>query len=103
MAQFKPKQWDIIQCVDIFSEIKTTHWLVESMKDALSSHWKDEGLDEHLSYLIHKYDEEMRLLIQKLDTAFEKVSPSPNLYELSDTILEKVVDNLKNKDNSEFN
>ena len=103
MAQFQPKPCDIIQCVDIFAEIKSAQWLVESMKDAISSHWKEQELSEHLSYLIYKYYEETQPLIEKLDTAFKKVSPSPNLYELSDNILEKALDNLKRKDNSEFN
>jgi hypothetical protein len=79
MSQFQPKQWDIIQCVDIFSEIKATQWLVQSMKDAISNHWKEPELNEHLSYLIYKYYEEMTLLTEKLDTAFKKVSPTPDV------------------------
>ena len=81
MAQFKPKQWDIIQCVDIFSEIKEAQWLVQSMKDAISSHWKEPELIEHISYLVDNYYDKMESLIPKLDKAFEKVSPNPDVDE----------------------
>lgn len=82
MARFQPKQWDIIQCVDIFSEIKNTQWLVQSMKDALSSHWTEPELMEHIAYLVDDYYDKMQSLVPKLDKAFEKISPDPNLDEL---------------------
>ena len=81
MAQFQPKPCDITQCVDIFAEIKSAQWLIESMKDAISSHWKEEELIEHISYLVDNYSDKMESLIPKLDKAFEKVSPTPDVDE----------------------
>ena len=75
MAQFQPKLSDIINCVDIFADIKSAQWLVQSMEDAINEHWKKPELEQHLAYLIHEYSDKIKELIPKLDQAFEKVQP----------------------------
>jgi hypothetical protein len=75
MAQFQPKLSDVIDCVDIFAEIKQAQWLVQSMQDAISGHWEKPELKEHLGYLISEYSDKIKELIPKLDQAFEKVQP----------------------------
>jgi hypothetical protein len=75
MAQFQPKLSDVIDCVDIFAEIKETQWLVQSMQDAISEHWEKPELIKHLAYLISEYSDKIKELIPKLDQAFEKVQP----------------------------
>ena len=75
MAQFQPKLSDVIDCVDIFAEIKQAQWLVQSMEDAIAERWEKPELINHLAYLIHEYSDKIKELIPKLDQAFEKVQP----------------------------
>ena len=67
---------DIIDCIDIFAELKDTQWLIQSMQDAISNHWEEKELVEHLSFLISIYGEKIEEIIPRLDAAFEKVHPS---------------------------
>lgn len=73
MAQFQPKLSDVIDCVDIFNQIKDTQWLLQSMNDAIESRYKDPQLKDNLIYLIHEYTDKMKEQIQELSQAFEKV------------------------------
>jgi hypothetical protein len=82
MAQFQPELSDVINCVDIFAEIKEAQWLVQSMEDAISEHWEKPDLTNHLAYLIHEYSDKIKELIPKLDQAFEKVQPTFDANEL---------------------
>jgi len=73
MAQFQPQLSDVIDCIDIFSQIKNTQWLLQSMNDAIESRYKDPQLTDNLIYLIHEYTDKMKEQIQELSQAFEKV------------------------------
>jgi hypothetical protein len=79
MAQFQPKLSDVIACVDIYHKIKDAQWLIESMKDAIVSHWEHPKLKDHLACLLDHYDDEMTKLIPEMDQAFEKVQADRDL------------------------
>lgn len=89
MPQFQPDLSDVIECVDIFAEIKSTQWLVQSMQDAVSCHYETPELLEHISYLIYLYSDQMGELISKMDQAFEKVQPNIDVNELWKEILKR--------------
>ena len=72
MAQFQPNISDINDCMDIFEEIKSAQWLVQSMKDAIARHNDVQGLLVHIAYLIYCYSDKIEELVPKLDQAFEK-------------------------------
>jgi hypothetical protein len=79
MAQFQPKLSDVIDCVDIFDEIKSAQWLVQSMKDAMARHDNVEKALDHIEYLIYSYSDKIEELVLKLDQAFEKVQADRDL------------------------
>jgi hypothetical protein len=89
MPQFQPELLDVIECVDIFAEIKSTYWLVQSIQDAIARHYEGPELLEHISYLINLYSDQMDELIPKLDQAFEKVQPNIDVNQLWKEILKK--------------
>jgi hypothetical protein len=89
MPQFQPDLSDVIECVDIFAEIKSAQWLVESMKDAISRHYETPELLKHISYLIYLYSDQMEELVPKLDKAFEKVQPNIDVNQLWKEILNR--------------
>jgi hypothetical protein len=73
MSQFKPDPSDVIDCIDIFAELKASQWLVQSMQDAIETHWGEEELIEHIAYLVSIYGDKIQDLIPRLDAAFDKV------------------------------
>ena len=73
MAQFQPKSSDIIDCIDIFEDIKAAQWLVQSIKDAMACHDDGKDLLDHVGYLIDCYSDNIEKLVTKFDQAFEKV------------------------------
>ena len=73
MAQFQPNISDFLDCMDIFEEIKSAQWLVQSIKDAMARHNDGKDLLDHVSYLIYCYSDKIEELVPKLDQVFEKV------------------------------
>ena len=75
MSQFTPNLSDVIECIDIFAELKDAQWLIQSMKDAMTNHWNDEQLINHLAFLINEYADKAQEIIPRLDSAFDKAYP----------------------------
>lgn len=76
MARLTPKLFDVIECYDIYQEMKDAQWLIQSMKDTMSIHWGEEKLIDHLGCLLSAYEERIKEIMPRLDTAFDKAIPN---------------------------
>lgn len=76
MARLTPKIFDVIECYDIYQEVKNAQWLIQSMKDAIDNHWGQEKLIDHLTCLLSAYEDQIKEITPRLDAAFDKAIPN---------------------------
>jgi hypothetical protein len=76
MARKTPKIFDVIECYDIYQEMKDAQWLIQSMKDATSIHWDENKLIDHLTCLLSAYEDQIKEIMPRLDAAFDKALPN---------------------------
>lgn len=61
----------IFECRDLCEKITQAYYLIVSAKDARSEHWGEDGLIEHISYLLSEYEDKMEELLPILNTTLD--------------------------------
>jgi hypothetical protein len=61
----------IFECRDLSLEITQAYYLMESAKDAMSAHWGEAGLIDHLAYLLSEYVEKVEQLLPILNATLD--------------------------------